>query len=37
MVSFLLNAAMVTAIFASGTFLTVRVLDYFTDQTGGSK
>jgi hypothetical protein len=31
MVSFLLNAAMVTTIFVGGTFLTVRVLDYFTD------
>ena len=31
MVSFLLNALMVSTIFVSGTFLTVRVFDYITE------
>lgn len=33
MVSFLLNAAMVTTIFLGGTFLTVRLFDYIADGT----
>ena len=31
MLSFLLNAAMVTTIFVSGTVLTVRAMNYITD------
>ena len=33
MVSFLLNAAMVSKIFVGGTILTVSVLNYITDRT----
>ncbi len=32
-VSFLLNAAMVSKIFVGGTILTVSVLNYITDRT----
>jgi hypothetical protein len=32
-VSFLLNAAMVSTIFVGGTILTVSVLNYITDRT----